>query len=70
MKRSRKPDDDAIRDAPQREARCRRRPSADDVRGYARETLRPPPPLASDPVGTMIGNDDYEPADIDEVVYG
>jgi hypothetical protein len=40
------------------------------LRGYAREALKPLPPLSADPVGRMAGADDFEPDPIDEVVYG
>jgi hypothetical protein len=40
------------------------------LRRYAREALRPLPPLSADPIGRMAGADNFEPAPIDEVVYG
>jgi len=61
--------DDELDEALRREARRRRTSRADLLRRYARERLRPLPPLSSDPLGGMTGNDDYEPADIDDVVY-
>jgi hypothetical protein len=35
-----------------------------------RQTLRPLPSLEEDPIWQMAGVDDYEPADVDDVVYG
>ena len=41
------------------------------IRDYLREAFdRDLPPLEDDPITKMIGVDDVEPADIDEVVYG
>jgi hypothetical protein len=40
------------------------------IRRFVRERLEGPAPVRPDPVLAMIGVDDFEPADIDEVVYG
>ena len=40
------------------------------IRRFVREKVKPLPPLEEDPLWQMVGVDDYEPADIDEVVYG
>ncbi len=40
------------------------------IRRFVRERVKPPAPLEDDPIFQMIGADDYDPADIDEVVYG
>lgn len=40
------------------------------IRQFVRERLRPLRPVEEDPLWRMCGVDDYEPADIDEVVYG
>ncbi|MBI4730104.1 MAG: CopG family transcriptional regulator [Acidobacteria bacterium] len=40
------------------------------IREFVREKIRPLPPIASDPLAQMAGVDDFEPADVDEVVYG
>lgn len=41
------------------------------IRDYLRQAFgRELPPLEEDPITKMIGVDDVEPADIDEVVYG
>jgi len=39
------------------------------IRTFVREHIRPLPPLSADPLGRMIGRDDFEPAPIDDVVY-
>lgn len=39
------------------------------IREYVREKLRPLPPLSTDPLYLMAGTDDYEPADVNDVVY-
>lgn len=48
---------------------------AELLRRYARERLRPLPPLEEDPLWEMVGidddpEDDGAPVDIDDVVYG
>ncbi|HEX5013679.1 MAG TPA: CopG family transcriptional regulator [Candidatus Limnocylindrales bacterium] len=40
------------------------------VRRGARLVIRPLPPIEDDPLWEMFGVDSFEPADIDEVVYG
>lgn len=41
------------------------------IRKFVRERLGPLPPLESDPLYTLLGISDAEPAeDIDEVIYG
>jgi len=39
------------------------------IREYVRERLSALPPLKTDPLGQMIGVDDFDFAPIDEVVY-
>jgi metal-responsive CopG/Arc/MetJ family transcriptional regulator len=39
------------------------------IRRVVRRALQPLPPLEDDAVGRMAGADDFEPADIDDVVY-
>ena len=39
------------------------------VRLFVRERLKPPPQRSADPIGRMVGADDFEPAGIDDVVY-
>ncbi len=40
------------------------------IRRHMRNALRPLPPLDEDPLWGMAGVDSFEPAEIDEVVYG
>jgi hypothetical protein len=40
------------------------------IRALVRAQLAPPGPLADDPVRRMAGTDSFEPAPIDDVVYG
>jgi hypothetical protein len=40
------------------------------VRDYVRRGLRPLPALAQDPLASLSGSSEFEPADIDETVYG
>jgi hypothetical protein len=40
------------------------------IRRFVREKVEPLPPLEEDPLWQMVGADDYEPADVDDVVYG
>jgi hypothetical protein len=40
------------------------------VRSYVRRGLEPLPPLAEDPLSSLVGSAEFEPADIDETVYG
>jgi Ribbon-helix-helix protein, copG family len=39
------------------------------IRRFVRDRLAPLPPLSADPLGRMVGADDFEPAAIDDVVY-
>ena len=39
------------------------------IRRYVRERVRPLPPLSADPLAAMVGADDFEPDDLDGVVY-
>ena len=38
------------------------------IRRFVRDRLAPLPPLSADPLGRMVGADDFEPAAIDDVV--
>lgn len=40
------------------------------IRRHVRHALRPLPPIEDDPLWKMAGVDSFEPADVDEVVYG
>ena len=39
------------------------------IRRFLRDRLRLLPPLSADPLGRMVGADDFEPAAMDAVVY-
>jgi hypothetical protein len=39
------------------------------IRRFVRERIRALPPLSADPLFRMIGADNVEPADIDDVIY-
>jgi len=39
------------------------------IRRFIRDRLRLLPPLSADPLGRMVGADDFEPAAMDAVVY-
>ena len=39
------------------------------IRRVVRNALQPLPPLDDDPLSSMVGIDDFEPASIDDVVY-
>jgi len=40
------------------------------IRRFVREKVKPLPPLEEDPLWQMVGSDDFEPANVDDVVYG
>lgn len=40
------------------------------VRRCLRLSLNPLPPLAEDPLSALAGSAEFQPADIDEIVYG
>jgi len=40
------------------------------IRKFVRQQLGAVTPLESDPLGRMVGADDFDPGPIDEVVYG
>lgn len=40
------------------------------VRQFVRKELEPLPPLSEDPLWSFAGVGDYEPAAVDDVVYG
>jgi hypothetical protein len=40
------------------------------IRHYVRLGLQPLPSLAEDPLASLTGSADFEPADVDETVYG
>lgn len=65
--------DRELDEALEERAREERVSKAELVRRYLRERLRPElPPIEEDPLWQMVGSidDDGEPWDIDEIVYG
>jgi Ribbon-helix-helix protein, copG family len=50
-------------------ARKERTSKAALIRRFVSERVRPLPPLSADPLGRMVGADDFEPGVVDEVVY-
>lgn len=67
--------DAELDDALERQAAQESVSKAELLRRYARERLKPLPPIEEDPLWEMVGADDDpndagEPVDIDEVVYG
>lgn len=40
------------------------------IRRFVGERVRTLPPVSADPLWAMVGVDDVEPADVDDVVYG
>jgi len=40
------------------------------IRRYVRLGLQPLPSLAEDPLASLTGSADFEPADIDDTIYG
>jgi plasmid stability protein len=61
--------DDDLAEALDRRAAEQGQSKAALIRNYVRQALQPLPPLDADPISAMIGADDFEPADIDDVVY-
>lgn len=53
-----------------REARRQGVSKAALIRRCVRENLRPLPAPSSDPIWQMAGADEFEPASVDDVVYG
>lgn len=53
----------------QRLAARQRRSKSALIREFVRERVKPLPPLEEDPIWQMVGVDNYEPADVDQVVY-
>jgi hypothetical protein len=40
------------------------------VRRYVRRGLQPLPPLGDDPLASLSGSADFEPADVNDTIYG
>ena len=56
-------------DALERQARLEGASKAALIRRFVRLQLDALPPLQADPLGRMIGVDDFEPESVDDVVY-
>lgn len=61
--------DEELDEALEREARNTGTSKAALIRSYVRERISTLPPLESDPLWGMKGADDFEPKDVDDVVY-
>lgn len=61
--------DEDLDDALERLALKERTSKAALIRKFVRERIEPLPPIEEDPLFKMIGVDDVEPADHDDVVY-
>lgn len=61
--------EEELDEALEREARSTGTSKAALIRKYVREHISALPPLESDPLWRMKGADDFEPADVDDVVY-
>ena len=62
--------EEELEEALAREARAQGTSKSALVRRYVRENLLRLPALESDPLWAMVGDDDYDPEPVDEVVYG
>ena len=62
--------DDDLADALVQRAADLQQSKAALIRLYLRRALELLPALREDPLSEMIGIDDFEPADIDDVAYG
>jgi hypothetical protein len=67
--------DDELDDALERQAELESVSKAELLRRYARERLKPLPPVRADPLWELVGVDDADDdpggtVDINEVVYG
>ena len=62
--------EEELDDALEEQARLEGTSKAALIRRYVRLQLDTLPPLDADPLGQMIGADDFEPEAVDDVVYG
>ena len=62
--------EEELDEALERRALIERTSKAALIRKYVRERLSALPALESDPLWRMRGADEFEPADVDETVYG
>ena len=61
--------DDDLEEALERRSASEGVSKAALIRRFVRTALEPLPPLADDPLATMVGEDDFDPAPVDEIVY-
>ncbi len=62
--------DEELDDELERLAARERKSKSALIRELVRKQVKPLPPLEQDPLWRMVGADSFEPADVDEVVYG
>ena len=62
--------DEELAEALAREALAKGTSKSALVRQYIRERLVRLPPLEDDPLWGLVGADEFDPAPVDEVVYG
>ena len=61
--------EEELDEALERQARLESTSKAALIRRFVRLQLDALPPLDEDPLGQMIGKDDFEPGSVDDVVY-
>jgi hypothetical protein len=61
--------DDDLEEALERRSAAEGVSKAALIRRFVRNALQPLPPLADDPLAAMVGEDDFDPVPIDDVVY-
>lgn len=61
--------DDDLADALDRRSAVDGESKAALIRRYVRQALQPLPALEDDPLTGMVGADEFEAADVDDVVY-
>lgn len=69
MKRTQILIDEELDAALERAARGEGRSKAALIRQYVGERLKPLPSISTDPLGRMVGADEFEPELVDAVVY-
>ena len=62
--------EEELDDALEQQAKVEGTSKAALIRRFVRLQLDALPPLEADPLGQMIGADDFEPESVDDVVYG
>jgi len=53
----------------ERQAKAEGTSKAALIRAYVRARIKPLPPVEADPLWQMVGNDDFTPESVDDVVY-